>query len=66
VDAAHTEREEMTFEEWLAAVDRDLMKLCKLTHRDLADYNYRDAFEDELTPLEAAWEVLVEEGFGVS
>lgn len=54
---------EMTFEQWMNAVDRQLSIRCGLTNRDLADQTYRDWYNDEYTPEEAALETLENEGF---
>lgn len=43
---------------WLHLVDRQLRRKVGLTHRDLVDWTWRDAFEDGLTPREAALEAL--------
>lgn len=53
----------MTFAQWMVQVDRVIGAACGLTHLDLADWNYRDAFDSEVTPEEAAESVLEEEGF---
>lgn len=53
----------MTFQEWLREVDRELLAICGLTHRDLADYLYRDAFDDECEPSEVAVSVLEDNDF---
>ncbi len=52
-----------TFEQWLRQVDRELIQRCGLSHRDLADFCYRDSFEDECDPAEVAVSVLVENDF---
>ena len=36
---------------WLMLIDRHL---APLSHRDLADWHWRDAFDDGVTPAEAA------------
>lgn len=50
---------------WMSKVDREIARVCGFTHEDLPDYCYRDAFEDERSPKEVAWEVLEEAGFPV-
>jgi len=41
------------FESWLRAVDALCVAKVGLSIFDLGDYLWRDAFDDELTPLEA-------------
>ncbi|QGJ89792.1 hypothetical protein SEA_SUPERCHUNK_93 [Mycobacterium phage Superchunk] len=53
----------MTFEQWLAAVDRILMIHVGLKHDDLADHLYYDAFEAGEAPRSVAAEVLHDNGF---
>lgn len=53
----------MTFKEYMREVDLALVQVCGLTHSDLADYAYYDAYEAELEPREVALDVLSEEGF---
>ncbi|MEC4763789.1 hypothetical protein VT930_11810 [Mycobacterium sherrisii] len=52
-----------TFDEWMRLVDRELAQRCGLTHSDLADFCYRDAFNDECSPAEVAVEVLADNDF---
>lgn len=40
---------------WLYLVDR---RIGFLTHRDIADWHWRDAFDDGVSPTEAAREAL--------
>jgi hypothetical protein len=47
---------EQTFEQWLKQVDRELNKLIGLSHGDLADKLWRDWYEDEMSPADAARE----------
>lgn len=51
------------FDEWMVQVDAAIVDLCGLTARDLADQPYFDWFDSGLTPEEAAYETLAEEGF---
>jgi len=44
----------MTFEEWKAAIDVILLAKLGCTQDDLPDWLARDAFDDEVTPEEAA------------
>lgn len=52
-----------TFSEFMRQVDRELLKVCGLTHRDLADFCYRDSFDDECEPADVASDVLADNGF---
>lgn len=52
-----------TFEEWLRRVDAEVEAVCGLSHRDLADWNYYDAYESGTSPAEVARDVLEDEGF---
>lgn len=50
----------MNFKEWMKEVDAQINKLIGfgLTSDDLADYLYDDAYDDGLTPEEAAIEAI--------
>ena len=48
----------MTFREWMKLVDTEIERLCGLSYRDLDDAPYRDWYDAELDPLEAAEEAL--------
>ena len=52
-----------TFEEWMARLDKCLAARCGLTHRDIADFAYRDEFEAGTTPAEAARMALEADGW---
>ena len=52
-----------SFNQWLAAVDRHLVRRVGVTTGDLADQCYADWFEDGITPFQAAQLVLQDEGF---
>ena len=54
-----------TFDAWMAEVDAALLALTGeiTSHLDIADQPWRDWFNDELSPEEAAEEALEEEGF---
>lgn len=43
---------------YLTLVDRVLIRLVGITHRDLADFLWADAFENETKPKDAAMEAL--------
>ncbi len=51
------------FQTWMLKVDAVLNATASVDSNDLADWTYRDAFEDEMPPEEAAQEVLVENGW---
>ena len=53
---------EYGFTEWLRRVDQELLNRVGVATSDLADCTYRDWFEDELSPVEAARRVLVNDG----
>jgi hypothetical protein len=44
----------MSFEQWIKEVNDIFMNKLGLGYMDIADWYYRDAYDDELTPLEAA------------
>lgn len=48
----------MSFEEWMQQVNVHLGALVGLGHRDIADWRYRDAYDDEVSPREAALSAL--------
>lgn len=43
---------------WLSLVDRRMSNSVGVTHRDISDWTWADAFEDEMSPREAAREAL--------
>lgn len=51
------------FAEWMAAVGAELERTCGLSPAALPDTDYSSMFADEMTPREAAHEVLRDEGF---
>lgn len=55
----------MTFKQWMHAVDATISDRCGLTSNDLADICYRDLYDDEVSPMEAAYEALANEGYPV-
>lgn len=52
----------MTFQQWLAAVDRALTAKVGLTHRDIADQTWHDWYDADYTPRQAMREALENEG----
>ena len=53
----------MSFEQWMVAVDQELVKECGLDSSDLPDVFYMGMFEDQTPPTEAAQEALENAGF---
>jgi hypothetical protein len=53
----------MTFNEFMQQVDAELDRISNLTSDDLADYMYRDAFDNEEDPVNVAVEVLINNDF---
>lgn len=51
------------FRRWLKTVDNILTAQTGIGVLDLADMNYRDAYDDEVTAREMAGDVLDENGF---
>lgn len=48
----------MTFEEWMQKIDEILVRESLLGYADLPDWHYTDAYEDDMSPEEAAKAVL--------
>lgn len=53
----------LTFEEWMKAVDIIVMSISGVGVYDLPDCTYRDWYDDECTPREAAEWALEYAGF---
>lgn len=53
----------MTYKEWMEDVDFHLIRICGMGNDDLPDWLSRDAFEEGLTPREAANQCLEEIGY---
>ena len=51
------------FKSWMLQVDAVLNATASVDSNDLADWTYKDAFKDEMSPEDAAKEVLVENGW---
>ena len=47
-----------TFEDWMAAVNTHIQRRTGLDRDDLPDWNYRDAYDDDMSPSEAAREAV--------
>lgn len=61
------ETETAGYATWLRSVDAELERVVGLSHRDLADRNYRDEFEAGVSPREAALEAIADEsGIGAA
>lgn len=43
---------------WLFMVDRKMRRLVGIGHRDIADWHWHDAFDDGVSPSEAARDAL--------
>jgi len=54
---------EITFEQWMKRVNYEVFRLALVSVHDLADQPFYDWYESGMTPLEAAEETLIEEGF---
>lgn len=50
----------MTFEQWIAQVDKIIVNKFGVSYQDLPDWTWMDAFEDNMSPKDAA-ETFVEE-----
>lgn len=48
----------MTFEKWFVLVDLEVQRLAGVSVHDLADACFRDMFEDEVSPEDAAQDAL--------
>lgn len=53
----------LSFEQWMQKVDAVLEKKCGLSHHDLEDFCYRDAYDDGEAPSTVAREVLANQDF---
>lgn len=49
------------FAVWLMTVDRDLRNKVQVTHRDLSDWSWRDAYDNGTSPQDAAAQALAED-----
>jgi hypothetical protein len=55
---------ELTFEDWMEAVDIEVVNVAGIETDDLEDQTYRDWFDSGMTPHEAALQALENCGFG--
>ena len=53
----------LSFEQWKSAVDRAIGAICGLSSDDLADCTYRDWYDSDVTPSDAAQLALEENDF---
>jgi hypothetical protein len=53
----------MTFEQWMALINQAIMLEVGITTDDLTDQSYRDWYESEMTPQEAADQALADNGY---
>ena len=55
----------MTFDDWLAAINRHVEKFTGgMSREDFADWHYADAFEDAVEPRQAAIDMLAADSVG--
>jgi Family of unknown function (DUF5419) len=53
----------VTFEQWMAAVDREIARRAGgFTSSDLADWQYRDNYDQGASPIDVALDVLEDNG----
>lgn len=60
---AEVNSEGLTYKDWMAAADRQVMFRCGLWMSDLPDTNTYDAWQEGQCPCDHADELLAEEGF---
>ena len=53
----------MNFEQWMEAIDRAVFRIAFCSVHDLSDQPFRDWFDDEISPEEAAEMALEDNGF---
>ena len=51
----------MTFKEFMQNVDKEMNSILEVNHLCIADFRYRDYFDDGFTPRETAISALIEE-----
>lgn len=54
---------EAAFAQWMRLVDKHLERMVGFTSADLPDWGYRDAHDDDLLPIDAAKDALIEAGW---
>ena len=50
----------LTFNQWLADIDRILTNAIGLSHSDLVDRCWRDMFDDGISPNEATADIIAD------
>jgi hypothetical protein len=55
----------LTFEQWMAQVDQELMAIAGMDHMCIADRDWWNAWNDGTPSDEAAEEALISEGFPI-
>lgn len=53
----------MTYDQWIAKVDTFFYKEIGLSHDDIEDWRWYDAYDDGYEPEEAAKECLYDQGY---
>ena len=53
----------MTFNQFMKAVDIELEFICGMDSNCLADWRYRDAYDNEEDPMDVALDVLEDNGY---
>lgn len=64
-DTSAFEAGALTFEQWLRAVDIEVVKITGLSTEDFADWNFSDAYEDGIEPRQAAIDMLADDAIGL-
>ena len=54
---------QLTFDEWMKKVDGHIHQIAQVTHLDIPDWDYADAWDDSRDPEDAAREALVAADF---
>ena len=54
-----------TFEQWMLKVDQQVIAKSGLSVHDLADAPFRDMYDDETDPAEAADQILIDNGWAI-
>lgn len=54
----------LTFEQWLAAIEDEVVRITGLGREDFTDWQYADAFEEGVEPVVAARDMLAADVLG--
>lgn len=54
---------QMTFDEWMSQVNAHIYRIAQVSHLDIPDWDYADAWDDSRDPEDAAREALVAADF---